>query len=173
MKRSFGFVILALAVLMFVPRIAAQTPIQDISPQATPYALSPPPAGNNWLLSSWYCTPADCFDYVVGQTGVSYTAAYGTCYGIPTSLWPAHNPAAAMEIIAYNCADVVFMETGTATFRFTTKKINSSAGLKSFGLEGLIVPAQETQNNVVIAVGYDLEWCDGTFSDTNPVENPC
>jgi hypothetical protein len=31
-------------------------------------------------------------------------------------------------------------------------------------MEGLTVPSQVTQGGFIIAVGYDLEWSDGTFA---------
>ncbi len=166
MKRLLGFLILAFAVLMYAPRIAAQssqaqTPIQTStqsleSQGPTPYVILYP-AANNWLLSSWYCNPADCFDYVVALSyGNAYTDARGTTFGH----WYNVNPVAYQSVTAQNCSSTVFLETGTATFRLTTKKY----GIKTYGMEGLIVPSQATQNNAIIAVGYDLEWSDGTFS---------
>jgi hypothetical protein len=120
MNRMFGFVIFAFAVLM-IPQIAAQSPVQNLSPQVTPYAIGPLPPANNWLLSSWYCNPADCFDYVVAQEfGTAYTAAYGTPYGTPSS--DAFSISPAIEVIAQNCTNVAILETGTATFRLTTKR---------------------------------------------------
>jgi hypothetical protein len=155
MKRMFGFVILALAVLICAPRIAAQTPQESKGP--TGYVFSAPKA-NNWLLSSWFCDPADCFDTVVALTyGNAYTDAKGTPYGIAYTVNPVF---AYQSVTAENCQSVVFLETGPATFRLTTKRTIWG----TFGMEGLIVPSQATENGLIIAVGYDLEWSDGTFS---------
>jgi hypothetical protein len=164
MKSIFGFVILALSVLMYVPSVTAQTsqvqtPAQTSAqdPLATPDAvpdLVVIPPGNHWLLSSWYCVPADCFDYAFGLNTSAYTAAYGTCYG---ALSGAVNPAPVESIVAENCAAVAYLETGTATFRLTY----ITAFHKTYGLEGLIVPAQATTQDGVI-VGFALQWCNGT-----------
>ena len=105
MKRMFGFVILALTVLMYVPSVAAQTSTQD-SLAPSPNVLALPP-GNNWLLSSWVCVPADCFDIVVAKEyGYASTIAFGTCYGTPST--GAHNPVAAEAIEASGCESPVY-----------------------------------------------------------------
>jgi hypothetical protein len=157
MKRWFAFVLLALAVLMYVPSISAQTTQQD-SLTPTPYAIIYPP-GDNWLLSSWYCIPSDCFDYTVVYAGygTASTAAYGTCFGASNQRTPAHNPAPIATVIAENCQALVFLETGTATFRLTTLHYIT----KTYGLEGLIVPAEASGDNGT-GIGYDLQWCNGT-----------
>jgi len=160
MKRMVGFVILVLAVLVYAPRIAAQS-----SQAPTPDRIVFPNA-NNWLLSYWYCDPADCFDYVVALTyGYAYTDAKGTPFGG----WYTVKPFAVQTATAQNCTSTVFLETGPATFRLTTKKWY----LKTYGMEGLIVPSQVTQYGAIIGLGcYDLEWSDGTFS-TVPFVTPC
>jgi hypothetical protein len=168
MKRPFGFVIPTLAVLMCVPLIAAQSsqaqsPVQT---STTPYTLGQPPPGNNWLLNYWYCIPSSCFDYVLAQNGVAHTEANGTPFGTPYSY--AYNVHAVANITATNCSPPVFLEAGTATFRLTTKKYLN----KTYGMEGLIVPAQVVQNSVILAFGYDLEWTDGTFMQV-PFLVPC
>jgi|SRR5277367_458997 len=161
MKRLFALKILALAVLIYVPRISAQTPVQV--PLETPQAMTPLPPGNTWLLSSWYCIPSDCYDYEVVVTGygTASTAAYGTCFGTPPSggggVYQVFNPVASATIVAEDCSDVVYLETGTATFRLTTLEYLG----KTFGLEGLIVPAQSTSDEGT-GIGYVLQWCNGT-----------
>jgi hypothetical protein len=168
MKRLLGFLLVAVAVLMYVPRIKAQssqaqspvqtssqTPQESLAP--TPYVIVGP-TGNNWLLSSWYCDPAACYDYVVALTyGNAYTDAKGT----PIGKFHTVNPVFAYQsVTAENCQSYVFLETGPATFRLTYKLYNA----KSWGMEGLIVPSQATEDGLIIALGYDLEWSDGTFS---------
>ena len=102
----------------------------------SPNVLALPP-GNNWLLSSWVCVPADCFDIVVAKEyGYASTIAFGTCYGTPST--GAHNPVAAEAIEASGCESPVYLETGTATFQLTTMVFANV----TYGLEGLIVPAE-------------------------------
>jgi hypothetical protein len=156
MKRLFALVILALTVLMYVPRISAQTAARDsLTPK--PDAVYFPP-GNTWLLSSWYCVPSDCFDYTVVYLGdgTSSTAAYGTVFG-GGSGWGVSNPAPVATVVAENCEDVVFLETGTATFQLTTLEYLG----RTYGLEGLIVPA-EASGDFGVVVGYVLQWSNGT-----------
>jgi hypothetical protein len=72
-----------------------------------------------------------------------------------------------VTLIAENCEDVAFLETGTATFQLTTLKYFT----KTYGLEGLIVPA-EASGDFGTAIGYDLQWCNGieTIAD---IAIPC
>jgi hypothetical protein len=68
MKRMVGFVILVLAALVYVPRIAAQS-----SEAAIPGAIVFPKT-NNWLSSYWYCDPAEPHEQTEIASWLSRTA---------------------------------------------------------------------------------------------------